>query len=87
MVGLERWVPSDLEHVLDLIDALVDAGFTRAKAAGLAEWLLRRSIRADDRTPQSTRSAYRAMLRTLETNGYSPSRVFRGSSIGRASGC
>lgn len=77
--GLVEWVPGDLRGMLELVDALVErTDCSRAQAAALVEWLLRRCIARDDRTPDTTRKRYRRLLRQLEASGYDPPRTYSG---------
>jgi hypothetical protein len=65
----EDWYPRDLEDLLELRQAVIDAGVTARTADRLIAWVLTRSAGEEDSTSGPTRSSYRKVLAELPGPG------------------
>lgn len=72
----EDWYPHTLEDLLDLRNAVIDAGVSARTADRLVAWVLTRSAGEPDSTSGPTRSSYRKVLAGLPGPG--PSSPERG---------
>lgn len=76
----EDWYPHTLEDLLDLRNAVIDAGVSARTADRLVAWVLTRSAGEPDETAPNTRSGYRKVLAALPGPG--PSSPDRGRKRG-----